>query len=77
MLKIAAIICAALGLFIAVSGYIFISGYDISGYRTSVIEASLMQVANLRYLVASVFGLAAAVFISAHHLFLALQERKI
>jgi hypothetical protein len=76
MLKISAIICAVLGVVTAVSGYIFISRYDISGYSTNVIEASLMQIAHLRYLVASVFGLAATVFISAHHLVMALQSQK-
>jgi hypothetical protein len=76
MLKIAAIICSVLGVVTAVSGYIFISRYDISGGSTSVIEASLMQIAHLRYLVASVFGLAAAVFISAHHCVLAIQGGK-
>lgn len=75
MLKIAAIICAVLGVVTAVSGYIFISRYDISGDSTSVVEASLLQIAHLRYLVASVFGLAATVFISAYHLVLALQSR--
>jgi hypothetical protein len=44
--------------------------------RTSVIEASLMQIAHLRYLVASDFGLATTVFFSAHHLVTALQSRK-
>lgn len=68
MLKIAAIISAALGVLIAASGYLFISRYNISGSSTSVIEASLMQVTHLRYIVASIFGLASAVFMSAHHI---------
>ena len=76
MLKIAAIVSAVLCVVTAVSGCIFISRYDISGSSTSVIEASLIQIAHLRYLVASVFGLAAAVFISAHQLVSALQGGK-
>ena len=76
MLKIAATVCMVLGTVTAVSGYIFISRYDISGSSTSVIEASLMQIADLRYLVASAFGLAASVFYSAHQLIAAIQAQK-
>ena len=74
MLKNTAIACAVLSLLIAASGYIFISRYDISGSSTSVIEASLMQVAHLRYVVASIFGLASAVLLSAHRLVIATQN---
>lgn len=76
MLKIAAAVCVVLCVVTAISGYIFISRYDISGNSTSVIEASLMQIAHLRYLVASIFGLAATVFFSAHHLIMVLQSKK-
>ena len=76
MLKIAAIVCIVLGAITAASGYMFISRYNISGSSTSVIEASLMQIAHLRYLVASAFGLAASVFYSAHQLTVAIQAQK-
>jgi hypothetical protein len=46
----------------------FISGYDISTYKTSVIEAALMQVAQLRYVCAAVIALMGAVLFSASQL---------
>ena len=76
MLKNAAIVCAVLCLVTAISGYVFISRYDISGSSTSMIEASLMQVAHLRYISALIFGLTASVLFSAHQVVEALQSSK-
>ena len=76
MLKNAAIVCAVLSVVIAISGLVFISKYDISGSSTSMIEASLMQVAHLRYIAASIFALAATVLYSAHQVIGVIQSSK-
>ncbi|NJD24852.1 MAG: hypothetical protein FIB06_05545 [Betaproteobacteria bacterium] len=54
---------AALGIafLVALSGVMFINRYDISGSSTNVIEAALMHVTQLRYLIASIFVLVATV----------------
>lgn len=54
--------CVTLDVVTAASAYILICGYEISGFITSVINASMKQVAYLQYLVAMVFGLVPTLF---------------
>lgn len=61
MLRIAGFAALVVGVGVGVSGYLFISQYDISPTRTSVIEASLIQIAHLRYIIAAILGVASAV----------------
>ena len=67
-LKYVAYACLAISFGVALSGKLFISGYDISTYKTSVIEANLMQVAQLRYVCAAIIALAGVVLFSASQL---------
>ena len=71
-LKIFAFIFFALSVGVFLSGVIFISGYEISTYDTSMIEASLMQVAQLRYVVAAILALIGTVLFSTSQLINAL-----
>jgi hypothetical protein len=62
---------------VAISAKAFISQYDISSYRTSVIEASLLQISHLRYLIAAVLAVASTVALSAAQLLCATAQRTV
>ena len=65
-MKLLGFICLALSAYFFISGYLFISGFeigtdDIRGYRITVIEAGLLQVAGVRYITSALFALIATV----------------
>lgn len=61
-LWIASLVAAFL---VAASGLSFVSSYEISSTQISVIEASIIQIAHTRYLIASVLLLISAIFYSS------------
>ena len=68
MLKVAGILSLIASLAVAVSGYFFISRYSISDSSSSMIEASLLQVAHLRFVIAALLAVVSAICLSALHI---------
>lgn len=66
MPKIIAIASLILAILIAASGLNFVSSYDISSTRISVIEAAIMQISHTRYLIAVGFAVISAICYAAH-----------
>ena len=66
MPKIIAITSLILAILIAASGLNFVSSYDISSSRISIIEAAIMQISHTRYLIAVGFALISAICYAAH-----------
>jgi hypothetical protein len=75
MLKVAGFVFMAVAFVVAASGYVFISRYSISGSSTSVIEASLIQISHLRYVVAAILAAASAICFSAFEITKAVKQK--
>jgi membrane-bound acyltransferase YfiQ involved in biofilm formation len=77
MLKKAGIASLSLAVLFALSGIIFVNSYDLSDSEISVIEASIMQISHLRYLIAAILAATSTICFSAHAIVGALNAGKL
>ena len=74
MLKKIGIASLVIAAIVALSGLVFTNKFDISTSSLSVIEASIVQISHLRYMIAAIFVLGSTICFAADKIVITIES---